>query len=206
MHYQTVHWAKQHYSTPSIRLLRALHRDLNLGKIVGDAIKRRLGLSDDTFQLNIRYADADSLVPGFQGTAIVELDLQKSITKTFEFDFSLPDLGPLTVDSGAELNVTVDANVNLDFGFRLDSFTAYLMDTTQVSLSTSIDSGIDVSAGIGGIRGDLVGQLQLRGTTTQSVNIGVSSVVLNEVPIGGVVVVTRDATCYAAEMHWMSQT
>ncbi len=113
---------------------------LNLGQIVGDAIKDRLNLPPNAFDLSITYVDADSFATGFQGAAIVELDIDKTVTKTFGFDFNLPELGPVNVSTGGNLDVTVGGQLNLDFGFRLDNFTPYLLDSTNISLDASIDS------------------------------------------------------------------
>ncbi|MEQ1825436.1 MAG: LamG-like jellyroll fold domain-containing protein, partial [Pirellula sp.] len=165
---------------------------LNLGQIVGDAIKDRLGLPDSAFELTISYVDADSGVAGFQGAAVVELDIDKTVTKTFGFDFNLPDLGPVSVSTGANLDVTVGGHLDLDFGFRLDTFTPYLLNTTDVSLTASIDSNIGVTAGIAGISGGLNGNLKLRGSTSQNIGTGLTSFQLANNPIDNLIVVTRN--------------
>lgn len=146
-----------------------LELGLKNGTIIGDAIKAELQLPDEAFELTLDFIDADSNQAGLQAAAIVGLEIAKSLTETFEFDLNLPDFGPVTVESGGEIDFTVGGQLNLDFGFRFDSFTPYLMNSTSVSLAAGIDSQLGLSAGIGGISGDLTERLQLRGGKTEPV-------------------------------------
>ena len=147
----------------------------SLGKIIGDAIKDGLGLSDDAFQLHLDFVDADDATTGFQPAARVFLDIQKSVTETVSLDFNLPDLGPVDVSSDVNVDFSVGGEVNLDFGFRFDTFEAYLLDSTSFNLSAGIDSGISAGAGIGGLRADIDGVLKLEnnaGDGDASINVG----------------------------------
>ena len=134
----------------------------SLGKIIGDAIKKELNLPDSAFALTIDFVDADAAAPGFQATAIVKIDITKSVTKSVGFDLNLPDLGPVDVTTGGNIDFTVGGKLDLDFGFRFGTFTPYLLNTTAFQLTTSIDSTISAQAGIGGIGGGLEGKLQLK--------------------------------------------
>ncbi|MEL6107788.1 MAG: hypothetical protein AAFU85_17320, partial [Planctomycetota bacterium] len=147
----------------------------SLGKIIGDAIKDGLGLSDDAFQLHLDFVDADDATTGFQPAARVFLDIQKSVTETLSLDFNVPDLGPVDVSSDVNVDFSVGGEVNLDFGFRFDTFEAYLLDSTSFNLSAGIDSGISAGAGIGGLRADIDGVLKLQnnaGDGDASINVG----------------------------------
>gem|GEM_PF-4127407 len=167
---------------------------LSLGTILGDAIKNKLGLPSNAFELTIDYVDADTNAIGFQAAAVVRIDIDKSITKTVGFDFNLPDLGPVTLATNANIDVTVGGHLDLDFGFRFDSLTPYLLKTTGVNLTASINSNIGASAGIAGISAALDGKLQLRGSTIQTVNNGVTNFTLANAPLENLVVVTRDGS------------
>ena len=163
----------------------------SLGKILGDAIKRELGLPDNAFNLIIDFQDADTNQTGFQATAIVKIDIDKSVTKSVGFDFNLADLGPVTVTSGGNIDVTVGGHLDLDFGFRFGTFTPYLLNTTEVELTSSINADLGVSAAIVGITGSLNGKLQLKRAVVEPVPNGVTSFTLSSPSIDNVVVVKR---------------
>ncbi len=185
-------------NTAVIALSNVIAARNNLGKIIGDEIKQKLGLPDSAFALTIEYVDADTSTAGFQAAAVVKLDINKSVTKTLGFDFNLPDLGPITVGSDGSISVTVSGDLDLDFGFRFGTFTPYLLNTTSVSLSSSINSNISVTAGIGGISGGLSGQLRLRGSTITAVNNGVTQFQMPVAPQDNMVIVTRNGYSYVA--------
>ncbi|MCC6508377.1 MAG: hypothetical protein IT423_04670, partial [Pirellulaceae bacterium] len=164
----------------------------SLGKIIGDAIKDRLGLPANAFALEIEFMDADANVAGFQAAAVIRMDIDKSITRKVDFDLDLPDLGPVTVRTGGTVDFTVTADLNLDFGFRFSTFTPYLLKSTSIVLSTSINSAVSVTAGIGGIEGNLTGQMRLRGSTVTPIANGVTQFQLPAVALDNLVVVTRN--------------
>ncbi|MCA9125996.1 MAG: DNRLRE domain-containing protein, partial [Planctomycetales bacterium] len=161
----------------------------NLGTVVGDIIKQELGLPDDAFQLTLNFVDADSNQPGFQAAAIIQVDIEKSVTERVGFDFELPDLGPITVETGAEIDFTVGGDLDLDFGFRFGTFTPYLLNTTAIALNASIDSLLDVQAGIAGISGGLTGNLKLQGSVTETPAANATEFTLAEEPLDGLVVI-----------------
>ena len=163
-----------------------------IGKIIGDAIKSKLNLPDNAFTLTIDFVDASSTQVGFQAAARVFLNINKTITKTLGFDLDVPDLGPVTVTTGGNVDFTVTGNLDLDFGFRFDTFTPYLFKTTNLSLSTSINSAVNVTAGVGGIQGGLTGNLQLRGSTVTPIGNGLTQFKLPAIPQDNLVIVTRN--------------
>ncbi len=172
----------------------------SLGKIIGDAIKKELNLADNAFALTIDFVDADATAPGFQATAIVKLDITKSVPKTFGFDLNLPDLGPVDVTTGGNIDVTVGGKLDLDFGFRFGTFTPYLLNTTAFNLTSSINSTISAQAGIGGIGGGLDGRLQLKRAqflNPASVVAGGTGIALAGAPTDNLVVVTREGVSRA---------
>ena len=166
-----------------------------LGDFVGDILKDELGLPQDAFNLVLDFVDADDNAAGFQPTAIVGLDISKSVTEQVGFDFELPDLGPITASTDAMIDFTVGGDLDLDFGFRFDTFTPYLLPSTQVSLSAGIDSGLNLDAGIGGITGTLSGNLDL-GRIVPDVEIPANSTAfeLPSTPLNGVVMLYNTTT------------
>ncbi len=167
----------------------------SLGKIIGDAIKKELDLPSNAFALTIDFVDADATAPGFQATAIVKIDIAKSVTQTVGFDFNLPDLGPVDVMTGGDIDFTVGGTLDLDFVFRFGTFTPYLLNTTRFQLTTSIDSTISAQAGIGGIGGGLEGKLQLKKAqflNPASVVAGGAGIALAGAPTDNLLVVTRE--------------
>ncbi len=167
----------------------------SLGKIIGDAIKKQLNLADNAFELAIDFVDADANTAGFQATAIVNLGITMSETKSVGFDFNLPDLGPVDVTTGGSIDFTVGGRLDLDFGFRFGTFTPYLLSTTGLQLTTSIDSTISAQAGIGGIGGGLEGKLQLKKAqflNPASVVAGGTGIALAGAPTDDLLVVTRE--------------
>ena len=161
----------------------------NIGDIVGDAIKGALDLPDDAFELTFDIVDADANATGFQPAALILLDIDKEVTETVGFDLDLPDLGPVTVNTGAEIDFTVGGHLDLDFGFRFDNFTPYLLNTTSFELSTSIDSDVSVSAGIAGITADLTGELELREAKVRTAASGATELQIAGNPIDDLIVV-----------------
>ena len=167
----------------------------SLGKIIGDAIKKQFNLPSNAFALTIDFVDADANAPGFQATAIVKIDIAKSVTKSIGFDFNLPDLGPVDVTTGGNIDFTVGGTLDLDFSFRFGTFTPYLLNTTRFQLTTSIDSTISAQAGIGGIGGGLEGKLQLKQAqflNPASVVAGGAGIALAGAPTDNLLVVTRE--------------
>ncbi len=170
----------------------------SLGKIIGDAIKKQLNLPANAFTIAIDFQDADAALAGFQATAIVKIDIDKTVTKSYGFDFNLPDLGPIDVTTGGSIAVSVGGHLDLDFGFRFGTFTPYLLSTTGVQLTTSIDSNVSAQAGIAGISGGLTGKLQLKGATFQNVASGQTSFTLASAPTDNLVVISRSGVAIGA--------
>ncbi|MEZ6089227.1 MAG: hypothetical protein R3C05_14590 [Pirellulaceae bacterium] len=162
----------------------------NLGAILGNAIKGQLGIPDEAFYLTVDFVDADADAPGFQAAARVLIDFEKTATKNFAIDFDLPDLGPVTVNSGANVDFTVAGLANLDFAFRFDTFTPYLLNTSGFAFGGGIDSSVNVMAGIAGIEGGLTGNFKLQGSVRESIPSGQTNFQLAAAPVDNLVIVS----------------
>ncbi len=157
-----------------------------------------MDLPPNAFNLTLDFQDADSNAAGFQAAAIVKIDIDKTITRTVGFDLNLPDLGPVELATGANIDFTVGGDIDLDFGFRFGTFTPYLLNSTNVSLFTSIDSGVNASASIGSLKGTLDGKLQLKNAVNQTIPNGNTMFTLANHPTDNLVVVTRSGTVTGA--------
>ncbi len=154
----------------------------SLGQILGDAIKQQLGLPANAFKLSIDFQDADANLAGFQATAVVKIEIDKSVTKSYAFDLNLPDLGPVEVTHRRQYQCDRGRQIELDFGFRFGTFTPYLLDSTRVNLTSSIDSTIRAAASLVSVGGLLEGDLQLKESESRTVATGQSSYTLEQRP------------------------
>ncbi len=162
-----------------------------LGKYIEGLIEGALGIEEDLFSLDLSFVDANSNTEGLQPAVLIEIGLQKEIRQELDFDFAVPDLGPITVESGAKLEFEVGGKLDLDFGFNFDSFTPYILDTTKLELTAGVPQGqIDVQAGIGGIEAGLAGNLRLLASTSESVPTGQTRYAMSENPLERLVVVS----------------
>ena len=164
-----------------------------LAKVVREAIDPEgTVLTEDTFTLDLLFTDADNNgANGYQPAANVLLHIEPSITEQVGFDFDIPDLGPLTIETETMVDFTVGGTLDLNFGFDFSTFTPYLLDSTKFELSASIDSEVDVTAGIGGLEAGLTGDLKLQKSRVEDIPTGANSITLAQDPLHGLVIVTR---------------
>src|SRR5262249_24056137 len=99
---------------------------------LSNLIKTNLGLPADAFTLNFSIVNATPDGDTVQPTVVAHLNINKSFTGNFPLALDVPDLGPLTVSAGGLIQVTVDGDLDLDFGLNLYSLTPYVMDTSRV--------------------------------------------------------------------------
>jgi hypothetical protein len=168
-----------------------------LGDKLGGLIKKELGLRDDAFTLRLDIVNAVPLtLPsppsaggegrvrgyGFQPTILVHLNLQKTVNAIFPFNLTLPNLGPVTVESGGNLSATVGGNLDLDFGFNLATFTPYVLDTTRMQLFGSINAQVGLTARLASFDATLNGNLRLTGAVHDV--LPVANAQLTQAPLG----------------------
>ncbi|TWT90272.1 Bifunctional hemolysin/adenylate cyclase precursor [Pseudobythopirellula maris] len=143
----------------------------NLDRLLKFYLQQALGLTqeefDGLFELSFGFVDADAMQDGFQPAGVLRLGATKHLEATADFDFGLPDLGPITVDSGAQIGVVLGGRIDLDVGFNFSTGTPYLLDSTRFEVFASSDSSIGVEAALGGVTAGLSGKLELRQTVRE---------------------------------------
>lgn len=142
----------------------------NLGEFLTDLLEQELGLP---VTVVVDFVDADSVEAGYQAALKMSLDINPTVTRTVGFDLSLDDYGPVTLGAAGDIGVEFGGNIDLDLGFRFDSLTPYVFDTTNFAVTAKIDAPVSLTAGIGGFEAELSGVtgLHKRGDASQPAGI-----------------------------------
>ncbi|MEM8911271.1 MAG: LamG-like jellyroll fold domain-containing protein [Planctomycetota bacterium] len=117
-----------------------------------------------------------SKVANKRDTFKLGISLNPEVTRNVGFDLSLGDLGPLSVGSAVNVDVTLGGNIDLNLGFNFDTFTPYVFNDSAFNIEASIDSTLAAEAAFGGLQLGLDGSasLQKNNDETMPATIGVS--------------------------------
>ncbi|MEO9594516.1 pentapeptide repeat-containing protein, partial [Rhodopirellula bahusiensis] len=182
----------------------------SMGDLIEDALVQQLGITDpNLLNLTVDFVDGNSLLEGSQTILVLGIEIQKEVQQSLDLSVELPDIGPLSIESGSQVDFGVGGSIAIALGIDVSNAFGGLSSPllliqpgaiagvphTSIDLNAEINAPIQLDVGIGGLSASLTGEAVL-GASIRQILPGsgpFSNVTLNRIPIASeLVIVTVD--------------
>ncbi|MEM7311507.1 MAG: LamG-like jellyroll fold domain-containing protein, partial [Planctomycetota bacterium] len=180
----------------------------SLDEILENAISTQLGVSDPNLvDVTVDFVDGDNTTAGVQTYLLLGIALQKDVTESLGLSLSIPEIGPLAIESRGDLDLAVGGSAAITLALDL-SQSNFLSDPllviapgvpgvphSSLALTGQIDAPILIEAGVGGIGVALSGSAHLGASIVETVPnaSGLLNYRLQQSPTNGDFVIVRVA-------------
>ena len=155
----------------------------SIGNVIEGALEDQLGITDPgLLDLTVDFVDGDGLTPGTQTVLVLGIQIQKDIARSLDLSVELPQIGPLSVESGSQIDLGVGGAIAIAIGIDISGEVSGVdspllliqpganagVPHTSFDLTAEINAPVVVDVGIGGLGATLSGNAVLGESIRQS--------------------------------------